>query len=142
MTLLVEAPGPFLLVQDQGRAGSMHLGVPPSGALDPDALALARVDAGADRDAGAARALGDAQRAADRPRRPVEGGEEAVAHRLDLVAAVRGELAAGALREVAIDGYEPVRRQIVAIRRRGAVVPEELVEALLSAVSRVELERG
>jgi biotin-dependent carboxylase-like uncharacterized protein len=41
MTLLVEAPGPFLLVQDQGRAGSMHLGVPPSGALDPEALALA-----------------------------------------------------------------------------------------------------
>ena len=59
-----------------------------------DALALAGVDAGADRDAGAARALGDAERAADRPRRPVEGGEEAVAHRLDLVAAVGGELGA------------------------------------------------
>jgi biotin-dependent carboxylase-like uncharacterized protein len=41
MTLLVEEPGPFLLVQDQGRSGSSHLGVPPSGALDPDALALA-----------------------------------------------------------------------------------------------------
>src|SRR5215218_8461721 len=41
MTLLVERPGPFLLVQDQGRPGSGHLGVPPSGALDPEALALA-----------------------------------------------------------------------------------------------------
>ena len=55
--------------------------------------------------------------------------------------AVRGELAAGALREVAIEGYEPVRRQIVAIRRRDAVVPEELVDGLLAAVQRDELER-
>ena len=55
--------------------------------------------------------------------------------------AVRGELAAGSLREVAIEGYEPVRRQIVAIRRRDGVVPEDLVEALLAAISREELER-
>ena len=41
--------------------------------------------------------------------------------------AVRGELAAATLREVAIDGYEPVRRPIVALRRRDAVVPEDLV---------------
>ena len=32
--------------------------------------------------------------------------------------AVRGELATATLREVAIQGYEPVRRQIVALRRR------------------------
>lgn len=41
MTLLVEKPGPLLLVQDLGRPGWAHLGVPPSGALDPGALALA-----------------------------------------------------------------------------------------------------
>ena len=56
--------------------------------------------------------------------------------------AIRGELAAGTLREVGIDGYEPVRRPIVAIRRRDAVVPEDLVEGLLAAVHRDELERG
>ena len=54
---------------------------------------------------------------------------------------VRGELAAGALREVAIEGYEPVRRMIVAIRRRDAVLPADLIDALLGAVSRDELER-
>lgn len=56
--------------------------------------------------------------------------------------AVRGELAAGTLHEVAIDGYEPVRRPIVAIRRRDGVVPEDLVDALLAAVHRDELERS
>jgi DNA-binding transcriptional LysR family regulator len=55
--------------------------------------------------------------------------------------AVREELASGSLREVAIEGYEPVRRQIVALRRRDAVVPEDLVEGLLAAVHRDELER-
>ncbi len=55
--------------------------------------------------------------------------------------AVRGELAEGSLREIAIEGYEPVRRPIVALRRRDAVVPEDLVEGLLSAVRRDELER-
>ncbi|MGZ8694360.1 MAG: LysR family transcriptional regulator [Gaiellaceae bacterium] len=55
--------------------------------------------------------------------------------------AVRGELAAGTLRELGIDGYEPVRRPIVALRRRDAVVPEDLVEGLLAAVHRDELER-
>ena len=55
--------------------------------------------------------------------------------------AVRAELAAQTLREVAIEGYEPVRRQIVAIRRRDGVVPEGLVEGLLSAISPDELER-
>jgi biotin-dependent carboxylase-like uncharacterized protein len=49
MSLLVEEPGPLLLVQDLGRAGSMHLGVPPSGALDPDALAQANRLVGNDR---------------------------------------------------------------------------------------------
>jgi DNA-binding transcriptional LysR family regulator len=55
--------------------------------------------------------------------------------------AVREELAGGLLRETAIGGYEPVRRQIVAIRRRDAIVPEDLVEGLLAAVHRDELER-
>ena len=40
MTLRVEAAGPLLLVQDRGRPGNAHLGVPPSGALDFAALAL------------------------------------------------------------------------------------------------------
>src|ERR687897_282627 len=55
--------------------------------------------------------------------------------------AVREELASAALREVTIEGYEAVRRPIVAIRRRDAVVPEDLVEGLLTSVSRDELER-
>src|SRR5688500_14180557 len=55
--------------------------------------------------------------------------------------AVREELASGALQEVAIDGYQPVRRPIVAIRRRDAVVPEDLVDGLLGSLARDELER-
>jgi biotin-dependent carboxylase-like uncharacterized protein len=39
--LRVTAPGPLTTVQDLGRPGYAHLGVPPSGALDPDALRLA-----------------------------------------------------------------------------------------------------
>jgi hypothetical protein len=34
-----------------------------------------------------------------------------------------------------------VRRTIVAIRRRGVVLPDDLVDALVGAVSRDELER-
>ena len=56
--------------------------------------------------------------------------------------AVRGELAAGTLQEVGIAGYEPVRRSIVAIRRRDAIVPEDLIGGLLDAVRPEELERG
>lgn len=41
MSVVVEATGPLLLVEDLGRTGFAHLGVPPSGALDPDALSLA-----------------------------------------------------------------------------------------------------
>jgi len=55
--------------------------------------------------------------------------------------AVRVELASGSLQEVAIAGYEPVRRPIVAIRRRDGVVPEDLVDGLLAAIDRAELER-
>ena len=55
--------------------------------------------------------------------------------------AIRAELAAGTLEEVAIRGYEPVRRPIVAIRRRDAVVPEDLIDGLLAAITRDELER-
>ncbi|HET7173483.1 MAG TPA: biotin-dependent carboxyltransferase family protein [Nocardioidaceae bacterium] len=39
--LRVERTGPQLLVEDLGRPGLAHLGVPPSGALDRSALALA-----------------------------------------------------------------------------------------------------
>ena len=55
--------------------------------------------------------------------------------------AVREELAHGSLQEVGIEGYDSVRRPIVAIRRRDAVVPEDLVAGLLAAVQRDELER-
>ena len=55
--------------------------------------------------------------------------------------AVREELASGSLHEVGIVGYEPVRRPIVAIRRRDGVVPEDLVAGLIAAVRREELER-
>jgi biotin-dependent carboxylase-like uncharacterized protein len=41
LSLLVEATGSLLLVEDLGRAGLAHVGVPPSGALDPAALTLA-----------------------------------------------------------------------------------------------------
>lgn len=40
-TLTVLATGPLALVQDLGRPGNAHLGVPPSGALDQPALRLA-----------------------------------------------------------------------------------------------------
>jgi len=39
--LRVIAPGPLTTVQDGGRPGWAHLGVPPSGWLDPDAATLA-----------------------------------------------------------------------------------------------------
>jgi biotin-dependent carboxylase-like uncharacterized protein len=39
--LTVLASGPLALVEDLGRAGNAHLGVPPSGALDVPALRLA-----------------------------------------------------------------------------------------------------
>jgi DNA-binding transcriptional LysR family regulator len=75
----------------------------------------------------------------------VDATKKMVEHGLGIAflpyAAVRKELAAGALREVAIEGYEPVRRRIVAIRRRDGVVPEELVASLLGAFRRDELER-
>ena len=37
----IVSTGPSALVQDLGRPGSGHLGVPPSGALDVPALRLA-----------------------------------------------------------------------------------------------------
>jgi biotin-dependent carboxylase-like uncharacterized protein len=39
--LIVTATGPQALIQDLGRPGSAHLGVPPSGALDAPSLTLA-----------------------------------------------------------------------------------------------------
>ncbi len=45
--LEVEDPGLLLTLQDRGRPGLAHLGVPPSGACDPWGLAVANVLAGA-----------------------------------------------------------------------------------------------
>jgi allophanate hydrolase subunit 2 len=39
----VVEPGPLTTVQDRGRPGLAHLGVPPSGAVDARALALGNV---------------------------------------------------------------------------------------------------
>ncbi|GAA3880463.1 biotin-dependent carboxyltransferase family protein [Saccharothrix violaceirubra] len=50
-TLTVLATGPQALVQDRGRPGHAHLGVPPSGALDPVSLGLANRLVGNDGDA-------------------------------------------------------------------------------------------
>lgn len=44
--LLVMAPGMLTTVQDRGRPGHEHMGVPPSGAMDPGALRLANALAG------------------------------------------------------------------------------------------------
>ena len=41
--ILVLDPGPLTLVQDLGRFGSQALGVPPSGAADPDSLRTANL---------------------------------------------------------------------------------------------------
>ncbi len=41
MGLVVQRTGPLAVVEDRGRPGHAHLGVPPSGALDGPALALA-----------------------------------------------------------------------------------------------------
>src|SRR5581483_4818707 len=57
-------------------------------------LALPGVQAGAHLEAELPHRLNDRTRAADRPRRPVEGGEEAVPGRVQLTAAEAGELAA------------------------------------------------
>ncbi len=46
--LIVRRPGPLSTVQDLGRPGYAHLGVPPSGALDPDALRAANRAVGND----------------------------------------------------------------------------------------------
>ncbi|CAB3828425.1 biotin-dependent carboxyltransferase family protein [Achromobacter piechaudii] len=44
--LFVLAPGMLTTVQDRGRPGYEHMGVPPSGAMDPGALRLANALAG------------------------------------------------------------------------------------------------
>jgi biotin-dependent carboxylase-like uncharacterized protein len=49
--LLVLEPGPLTTVQDLGRHGFAHLGVPPSGAVDPHTLARANALAGNTHDA-------------------------------------------------------------------------------------------
>jgi DNA-binding transcriptional LysR family regulator len=49
--------------------------------------------------------------------------------------AVAGELTSGSLRAVAISDAEPVRRQIVAIRRRDAGPPSEFVAAFMEILA-------
>lgn len=46
MSLAVEFVGPGVTVQDRGRAGSMHLGVPRGGPLDPDLFERVRSSLG------------------------------------------------------------------------------------------------
>lgn len=56
--LRVLSPGPLTSVQDLGRFGAQHLGVPVSGALDPVSLRLANLLAGNDEGAGALEIFG------------------------------------------------------------------------------------
>jgi DNA-binding transcriptional LysR family regulator len=56
--------------------------------------------------------------------------------------AVADELAAGILREIKITDAEPVRRQIVAIRRRDGGAPAGTVAVFLSTLTEVRPERG
>jgi biotin-dependent carboxylase-like uncharacterized protein len=48
--LLIVTPGMLTTVQDRGRPGHEHMGVPPSGAMDPGALRLANALVGNDAD--------------------------------------------------------------------------------------------
>ena len=57
-----------------------------------DDLALARVDPGTDLEPQGADIVGYGARAADRAARPVEGGDEAVPGRVQLLSAIAGEL--------------------------------------------------
>ncbi len=56
--LLVVDPGPLTLVQDRGRPGHEHLGVPPSGAADATAAGQANRLVGNTRDAAVLECLG------------------------------------------------------------------------------------
>ncbi len=58
MSLRVRSPGLLTTVQDTGRLGLLDLGVPPSGALDPESLALANVLVGNDLSQAALEILG------------------------------------------------------------------------------------
>src|SRR5207247_8916763 len=69
-------------------------------------LALARVEPGAHLEAEARDLVRDARCAADRARRAIEGGEESVAHRLDLPPSVAVDLVAHEL-VVAVEQLPP-----------------------------------
>ncbi|MEO1472296.1 MAG: biotin-dependent carboxyltransferase family protein [Pseudomonadota bacterium] len=77
--LVVEAPGLATSVQDAGRRGHARLGIPPSGALDSEALAVALALAGAPAGAAAleCRYLGPVLRAERAPVRVALAGGEA-----------------------------------------------------------------
>src|SRR5262245_42486742 len=66
-----------------------------AGDLLVDDLALAGVEPGAELEPQLGHRVPDRARAADRTRRPVEAGEEPVARRVQLDAAVAGQLASG-----------------------------------------------
>ena len=56
--LRIIAPGLFTTVQDRGRIDHRHIGVPTSGALDPDSFRLANAIVGNDSDAAVFECLG------------------------------------------------------------------------------------
>ena len=109
-----------------------------AGDVGADALALAGVQAGAHRDAGRAGALDDAQRAADRAGQAVEGGDEAVAEGLDLLAAVEREPGADE-RVVRVEQLAP---RAVAASAARPVGPTMSVKSRWRARARADARRG
>jgi biotin-dependent carboxylase-like uncharacterized protein len=95
VSLLVLDPGPFTTVQDLGRRGQAHLGVPRSGAADRGSLRLANRLVGNDEPAAALEVL---------------AGGAALEAQVDLTVAV-----SGARCEVAIDGRQQGRHVAVAV---------------------------
>ena len=101
----------------RGDAGADVDGDPADLAVDQ--LALAGVQAGADLEAELAHRLGDRAGAADRPGRAVEGGEEAVAGGVDLLAAEPDQLAPDE-RVVALEQVAPAPVAELAPRARSS----------------------
>jgi DNA-binding transcriptional LysR family regulator len=56
--------------------------------------------------------------------------------------AVAGELEAGILRRVEVEDAEPVRRQIVAVRRRDGGAPTGAVQAFMATLREMQPELG
>jgi DNA-binding transcriptional LysR family regulator len=56
--------------------------------------------------------------------------------------AVVGELEAGILRRVEVEDAEPVRRQIVAVRRRDGGTPTGAVQSFMATLREMQPELG